>query len=166
MSEQLVQHAAWKARRQRLMAPRRERELASAAMAATLPAHFTVPKIPEYRLIYYAAADVVFDEWSANVPTGKLIIRTIAGFYGLPHLDMLSDRRTELATRARQVASYLCRHMTKLSYARIGALLGGRDHSTVLHGYKRIKTRITADRELAEEIRAIQREVTNAMGRT
>ena len=56
-----------------------------------------------------------------------------------------------LATH-RQIAMYLCRELTDLSLPKIGKVLGGRDHTTVMHGINKIKKLLTKDPELARQI--------------
>ena len=72
----------------------------------------------------------------------------IKGFYGA--------QRTRHIARARQVAMYciryLCPHM---SYPRIGKMMGGRDHTTVLHGVKNIEALIKTDPEVLDAVERV-----------
>ena len=59
---------------------------------------------------------------------------------------------------ARSIAVYLSRDLTGLSYERIGAGLGGRDHTTMMHSHRKIERQITRDfatREAVDELRRI-----------
>ena len=51
---------------------------------------------------------------------------------------MISKNRSSEIARPRQIAMYLCKSMTPAPLETIGALLGGRDHSTIIHGIKKI----------------------------
>jgi chromosomal replication initiator protein len=59
--------------------------------------------------------------------------------------DILSAKRSQEIVFPRQVAIYLCRELTDVSLAKIGDYFGGRDHSTVLHGYNKISEMLTTD---------------------
>ena len=51
---------------------------------------------------------------------------------------MISKNRSSDIARPRQIAMYLCKNMTDIPLDTIGSLLGGRDHSTIIHGIKKI----------------------------
>lgn len=59
--------------------------------------------------------------------------------------DMVGAKRSQEIVYPRQVAIYLCRELTDVSLAKIGDYFGGRDHSTVLHGYNKISEMLTSD---------------------
>jgi hypothetical protein len=54
--------------------------------------------------------------------------------------DFMSNRRTRNFVEARQLAYWFLRHHTKLSTPQIGQMIGDRDHSTVLHGIRKVST--------------------------
>lgn len=66
------------------------------------------------------------------------IQKTVADFYRLKIVDMLSKKRTRVIARPRQIAMSLARELTQLSLPEIGNAFGGRDHTTVLHACKTI----------------------------
>ena len=61
------------------------------------------------------------------------IQRIVAERVGVTVLDLISDRRGRAFARPRQIAMWLCRHMTTSGITAIGRAFGDRDHSTVLH---------------------------------
>lgn len=67
------------------------------------------------------------------------IIRAVARHYGKSVIDLLSHRRTIDLTLPRHVACYLCKELTLRSLPDIGRRIGGRDHTTVLHGHRKIE---------------------------
>lgn len=67
------------------------------------------------------------------------IQKTVADFYHIKLMDLLSKKRVRAISRPRQVAMYLSRELTQLSLPEIGAAFGGRDHTTVLHACKTIE---------------------------
>jgi chromosomal replication initiator protein len=91
--------------------------------------------------------------------TTELIQRTVAEKFNVSVHDLLGKRRTQNIALARQVAMYLCRRLTALSYPEIGAFFGGRDHSTVIHAFKSISERISGDPEFASEVSGIERRI-------
>ena len=66
------------------------------------------------------------------------IQKTVADFYRLKLMDLLSKKRTRAIARPRQLAMSLARELTQLSLPEIGHAFGGRDHTTVLHACKTI----------------------------
>jgi len=68
------------------------------------------------------------------------IQKTVADFYRLKIVDLLSKKRTRVIARPRQIAMSLARELTQLSLPEIGNAFGGRDHTTVLHACKTIET--------------------------
>jgi chromosomal replication initiator protein len=87
------------------------------------------------------------------------VLEAAATYHQLSMDDLISKRRTREVTRARHVAIYLAREETDASLPQIGEALGGRNHSTVLHGYQKIADEIEADDDLREEIDAIRRQL-------
>lgn len=84
--------------------------------------------------------------------TMSQIITNVCEFYRVSYVDLVSDRRGARLTYARQVAMYLARELTLKSSAAVGRFLGDRDHSTVLHGCKKIKGLVGKDDRMADEI--------------
>lgn len=70
------------------------------------------------------------------------ILAGIAAFFQTPIVDLTGPRRTKDIVTARHVAMYLLREELQLPFSQIGQLLGGRDHSTVLHGYEKVAREI------------------------
>ncbi|MFH1330282.1 MAG: chromosomal replication initiator protein DnaA [Actinomycetota bacterium] len=104
------------------------------------------------------AADVLQDllppARQAPITPSRILTATAAAFdVTIPELEGPS-RRQPLA-RARQVAMYLCRQLTDLSLPRIGALFGGRDHTTVLHGVNTVHRLIQTDKSLFDSVTAL-----------
>src|SRR5690606_18372159 len=61
------------------------------------------------------------------------IKRRVADYYNLRMTDLVSARRARAVARPRQVAMFLCKHLTPRSLPEIGRGFGGRDHTTVIH---------------------------------
>ena len=71
--------------------------------------------------------------------THQSILKSVADFYGVPLGDLMKRSRKKEVVRPRQIAMFLLREETKSSFPEIGSKLGGRDHSTVIHAYEKIK---------------------------
>ena len=76
------------------------------------------------------------------------IQKTVADFYRIKIVDLLSKKRTRVIARPRQIAMCLARELTQLSLPEIGNAFGGRDHSTVLHACKTIESLRNTDTAL------------------
>ena len=90
-------------------------------------------------------------------PSIRSIMVEVASHYHVTPLDILSGRCTRHIVRPRQVAMYLSRTLTLNSMPEIGRRLGGRDHTTVLHGVRKITALLESgsDPELADDINVL-----------
>lgn len=84
------------------------------------------------------------------------IVEAVARFYDFQEDDLRGSRRTKHLALARQVAMYLSREETKTSLLQVGAALGNRDHTTVLHGHDKIARQIEEDEQLRRDVLAIK----------
>jgi chromosomal replication initiator protein len=73
-----------------------------------------------------------------------LILDETAGYFSLSTDDLVSKSRSRPLTQARHIAMYLTRECTGLSLVKIGEIFGGRDHTTVLHGIKKVEDEMRA----------------------
>ena len=80
----------------------------------------------------------------------------MAAHYGLAAGDLTSARKARRATRARHIAMWLARALTRHGATAIGRAFGGRDHSTVAAAWRGLETRIAADAGLKEEVEALR----------
>ena len=88
--------------------------------------------------------------------THQLILKSVADFYNIPINDILKRSRKKEIVRPRQIAMFLLREETKSSFPEIGAKLGGRDHSTVIHAYEKIKKEEDGDETTKQELTLIK----------
>ena len=87
------------------------------------------------------------------------VLEATATYHQLSLDDLISKRRTKEIVRARHIAIYLAREETDASLPQIGDALGGRDHSTILHGYQKIAEEVEMDDDLRSEVSAIRRQL-------
>ena len=83
----------------------------------------------------------------------------VGKFYNVSVNEMKGSRRVQNIVLARQVAMYLAREMTDNSLPRIGREFGGKDHTTVIHAYEKIKGMIEIDDNLRLEIQTIKKKL-------
>jgi chromosomal replication initiator protein len=91
--------------------------------------------------------------------TVELIQKAVADFFELKIVDLKSEKRLKNIVQARQIAIWLCREMTKSSYPDIGLKFGGKDHSTIIHSYKKIDNLMISDTKTSKIIDEIKRTV-------
>ena len=84
--------------------------------------------------------------------TAADIMGQTASYFSLSIEDLQSGSRSRTLTTARQIAMYLCRELTDLSLPKIGQEFGGRDHTTVMHANKKIKTQMAERRALYTQV--------------
>lgn len=79
------------------------------------------------------------------------IIKTVAEYYKIKVSDLLSKRRTSSLARARQIAMALAKELTNHSLPELGRAFGGRDHTTVLHAFRKIQELKKTNTGVAED---------------
>lgn len=80
----------------------------------------------------------------------------VCAVYGLTLNQLLADRRTKDIVLPRQIAIYLCKELTAHSLPQIGRKFGGKDHTTILHAVRRIRSQIESDSKLADIVSSLR----------
>ena len=93
--------------------------------------------------------------------SAQTIIKTVCEFYGISLPELLKKSRKTFLVRPRQIAMYLLREDTKASFPDIGSRLGGKDHSTVIHAYRKIAEDAEGNENLKQEINLIRERIYN-----
>ncbi len=88
------------------------------------------------------------------------IIGEVCRHYRLTQQEITSQRRTARVSVPRQIAMFLCRRHTDAPLQAIGAELGGRDHSTVVHALSAVERRLAADHVLREAVASLEARLT------
>ncbi|MFC4671547.1 chromosomal replication initiator protein DnaA [Seohaeicola nanhaiensis] len=91
--------------------------------------------------------------------TVEEIQRKVSEYYTIRLSDMIGPKRLRSYARPRQVAMYLCKQLTSRSLPEIGRRFGGRDHTTVMHGVRRIEELRESDSQMAEDIENLRRQL-------
>lgn len=94
---------------------------------------------------------------AARQPQLREIIAVVARHFGLPQKQLKSSSRRQSIVAARAVAIYLARELAGYSYDQIGRALGGRDHTTIMHNYRKIESERTQDPAVQEAIEVLTR---------
>ena len=89
--------------------------------------------------------------------TVQNIQKTVCDYYQVRNSDLLSKKRNRSIARPRQVAMFLSKKMTQHSLPEIGDAFGGRDHTTVLHAFRKITELSQTDQRIAEDIKHLTR---------
>jgi chromosomal replication initiator protein len=85
------------------------------------------------------------------------IQRKVAEHYNVRLTDMVGPKRLRTIARPRQVAMYLAKQLTPRSLPEIGRRFGGRDHTTIMHGVRKIEELMTTDSQLADDLQMLRR---------
>ena len=84
------------------------------------------------------------------------IVEKVCKHYGVNQQNVFSKSRKRDFVQARQIAMYLAQKHTKMPASRIGQLIGGRDHSTVIHSCNTIEKRLKIDKMFVAELSSIE----------
>ncbi|MFN3645326.1 MAG: chromosomal replication initiator protein DnaA [Gemmobacter sp.] len=87
------------------------------------------------------------------------IQRKVAEHYNIRLSDMIGPKRLRAVARPRQVAMYLAKQLTPRSLPEIGRRFGGRDHTTIMHGVKKIEELMATDSQLADDLAMLRRQL-------
>ena len=97
----------------------------------------------------------IIDPDRQNIITPDMILRVVCEHYDVRSANIQSKKKNAALVVPRQVIMYICREYTDATLEQIAKLLGKRDHSTVMHGVKRIKTEISTNSELRGNVDVI-----------
>jgi chromosomal replication initiator protein len=84
--------------------------------------------------------------------TAATIMGQTASYFGLSIDDLCGTSRSRVLVTARQIAMYLCRELTDLSLPKIGQQFGGRDHTTVMHAERKIRSLMAERRSIFNQV--------------
>jgi chromosomal replication initiator protein len=108
------------------------------------------------------AKEVLKDSISPNTVneiTCPLIIQVVAEHFNISQSDLASKKKSQDIVVPRQIAMYLCRVLTEESLSSIGALLGKRDHTTVIHGHDKIAAELQTNEQLRNTIDVLKKKL-------
>ncbi len=108
-----------------------------------------------------ALKDVIYPNKPKEI-TPTLILNVVAEHFGVKPEDISSKKRNAEFVIPRQVVMYLCRELTDASYSNIGKLVGKKDHTTIIHGAKKIGEEIKINEELRSKLEIIHKKINPA----
>ncbi|MWD28607.1 chromosomal replication initiator protein DnaA, partial [Aquicoccus sp. SCR17] len=89
--------------------------------------------------------------------TVEEIQRKVSEHFSIRLSDLIGPKRVRTFARPRQIAMYLCKQLTSRSLPEIGRRFGGRDHTTIMHGVKRIEELKIKDHQIADDLEMLRR---------
>ena len=103
-----------------------------------------------------ALAEVVLKDLIADAAGPEITAATImaqtAAYFSISMEELCGSSRSRVLVQARQVAMYLCRELTELSLPKIGQQFGGRDHTTVMHADRKIRSLMAERRSVYNQV--------------
>ena len=94
------------------------------------------------------------------------IVSRVAKHFSMPAEEVLSHRRQQRAVLARQIAIYICRSLHDVSYTQLGALFGGRNHSSIIYAYKKIQSLQKERPEIKSQVQTIMKQCADNSQKT
>ena len=91
--------------------------------------------------------------------TSQIILDKTAAMFGFTVEDLIGKSRRRPLVTARQVAMYVVRELTDLSYPAIARDFGGRDHTTVIHAVEKIGSLMSKDRQIYDQVTRLMKAV-------
>ncbi len=113
------------------------------------------------KLVEYALADLMPESKEIEP---EQILKTIAQEYGVSLEELLSTNRSQRIAFPRQIAMYMLREESELSLPKIGEILGGRDHTTIMYGHNKITDLLERDKNLRRKLVNIQEILYSPVG--
>lgn len=113
------------------------------------------------KLVEYALADLMPESREIEP---EQILKTIAHEYGVSLEELLSANRSQRIAFPRQIAMYMLREESELSLPKIGEILGGRDHTTIMYGHNKITDLLERDKNLRRKLVNIQEILYSPVG--
>ncbi len=92
----------------------------------------------------------------------KIIIETVLDYFNIEMSDLIGTCRKKDLVTPRQIVMYLMRDELKSSFPSIGQELGGRDHTTAMHAYTKIKNNLDQDEKLKQDITILKQKIFNS----
>lgn len=108
-----------------------------------------------------ALKDIIYPDKLKEI-TPALIIEVVAEHFGVDKDDITSKKRNSEFVMPRQIVMYLCRELTDTSLVNIGKILGKKDHTTVMHGIKKVAEELELNDELKNKIEIIKKKINPA----
>ena len=96
-----------------------------------------------------------------NIISTDYILDVVSNYFKIDKRDIISAKKSNDIAYPRQIAMYLCRTVGQMSFPRIGNDFGGRDHTTVMHAYKKIEKEIKENTNTKLIVESVKSIITN-----
>ena len=137
------------------------RELEGALTKVVASARLNNVKVIDEALAQEALKDMLSPGGARKI-TPDYIITIVAEHFGLKVENLLSSKRDQAIARPRQIAMYLCKELTDSSLKNIGQAMGGKDHTTILHGINKVKDSLDTDDTLRSTVDTLKKKINPA----
>lgn len=90
------------------------------------------------------------------------ILKAVSSFFHLKSSDLKSSRKHKVVAQPRQIAMYLARKLTPHSFPELGERFGGKDHTTIMHGFSKVQKELESNAQLRSTILAIEKNLQSS----
>ncbi len=105
----------------------------------------------DLQLAEFVLKDLIPESQGPEITAASIMGQT-ASYFGLSIDDLCGTSRSRVLVTARQIAMYLCRELTDMSLPKIGQQFGGRDHTTVMHAERKIRSLMAERRSIYNQV--------------
>ncbi|MEU9836416.1 chromosomal replication initiator protein DnaA [Streptosporangium sp. NPDC048047] len=126
------------------------RELEGALIRVTAFASLNRQSV-DLQLTEVVLKDLITEDAGSEITVATIMAST-ASYFGLSVDDLCGGSRSRVLVTARQIAMYLCRELTDMSLPKIGQQFGGRDHTTVMHADRKIRSLMAERRSIYNQV--------------
>ncbi|MGW4426072.1 chromosomal replication initiator protein DnaA [Streptosporangium sp. NPDC004631] len=126
------------------------RELEGALIRVTAFASLNRQSV-DLQLTEVVLKDLITEDAGSEITIATIMAST-AAYFGLSIDDLCGGSRSRVLVTARQIAMYLCRELTDMSLPKIGQQFGGRDHTTVMHADRKIRSLMAERRSIYNQV--------------
>ncbi len=102
------------------------------------------------------------DSYNTRRISDELVLDTVSAYFSIDKATLKGRRRDKITALARHIAMYLLREEVNLPLTTIGRILGDKDHTTVLHGHRRIAAQLDVDAHLRHDVINIREALTSS----
>jgi chromosomal replication initiator protein len=138
------------------------RELEGALIRVTAFASLNRAPV-DFPLAEAVLRDLIPESGGSEITTATIMAQT-AAYFGLSMEDLCGTSRSRVLVTARQIAMYLCRELTDLSLPKIGQQFGGRDHTTVMHADRKIRSLMAERRSIYNQVTELTNRIKSMRG--
>lgn len=111
---------------------------------------------PSLAMAEKVLADSINSSSKRQTISAEKVLKIVQKFYNVPVEDIISTRRNKEVIKPRHVAMYILYNIVGLSFPEVGKTMGGKDHSTVMHGCKAVTKDLGNSKQLKDELEMLK----------